>query len=182
MVFFVFTSIFIPVSSSLGTSRSTTTTLFWRGRTPLPLVVSVISIVVTWTSVVVYILIGFLCLWWIRSLLHDKVLSFLWKLLSPMLVPQFSNWVAEVYFDSPFVNECSVHFAVGKYACVFCFEFDESVLQRVACFPIPNNLTGHYPTKSRKDNLKVVRLRYWIQLAHEQYVFWWLDVCLGQII
>jgi len=99
-----------------------------------------------------------------------------------MLVPQFRNRVAEVHFDSPFVNKCSVHFAVGKYACVFRFEFDECVLQGVACFPIPNYLTGLYPSKSRKDNLKVVRLCYWVQLAHEQYVFWWLNVCLGQVV
>lgn len=68
-------------------------------------------------------------------------LSLVLKCLTMVLVPQFTNTVAEIYFDSTLINKDVVHTTVSHNALVFSFELHECKLKRISSFPVSDHLT-----------------------------------------
>lgn len=49
------------------------------------------------------------------------------------------------------------------------------------CLPVFDDVAAGDVPKSAKHNLEVLIRRDWVELAHEQHVAWWLDVCIWQV-
>ena len=91
----------------------------------------------------------------IKSLLFpfffQNLVSSLFQILSSISIPKFSYWLRKVNMNSSFINEYSIHSLIGSNARLFCFKFNEGILERIPCLPISYHFTTFNWTKSREN-------------------------------
>ena len=118
----------------------------------------------------------------IPSLIIYQLINSFFHLFTAVLIPELAHRLREVDMDSSFINENSIHFSVSKNALVLSLKLNKCVLQRVASFPVSNQVARGYFAKSRKNKFKVLLLRDWIEFANEKHIFWRLHISVWQIL
>lgn len=78
----------------------------------------------------------------------------------------------EIDMDAVVVDEHAFHFEVGLFALLLGREFNECVLQAVACVLVPDDLAVENLAKARENELEILILRDGVEFAHKEDVFW----------
>lgn len=99
----------------------------------------------------------------------------------PPRVSQPADTLGKVDVYPMVVDKHALHFEVGPFAILLGRKLDEGVLEAVSGLLVPDDFAGENLAEAGKDELQVLILGDWVQLAHEQDLLRRSDVGKGQI-
>lgn len=96
-------------------------------------------------------------------------------------VVQLGHGLREIDVYPSIVDQHVVHLEIRTFRVFFVFKLDKCVLQRIARLLVANDFATQDLAKAAKDQFEVLTSCDGVELAHEQHVFGWRNVCERQV-